>query len=94
MRAEKISLTIDSICKKLGIEYCSTNPHYITLQEDIEKMSKVYLQLKCILGLLQEIEERHNLGELRNKFEILIQELEDADHDIIKLARELKQKND
>jgi len=90
MKAEKISLTIDSICKKLGIEYCSTNPHLITLQEDIEKMSKVYLQLKCILGLLQEIEERHELGNLRIKFEKLIEEVETADHDVIKLARELR----
>jgi hypothetical protein len=94
MKAEKISFIIDSICKKQGIKYCSTNPHYITLQEDIQKMSKIYLQLKDILGLLKEIEERHQLNGLRLKFEELIREIEIADHDIIKLAKELKGNND
>jgi len=94
MKAEKISLIIDSICKEQGINYCSINPHYVTLKEDIQKMSKIYLQLKEIVGIIKEIEERHELNGLREKFELLIRELDEADHDIIKLARKLRENND
>jgi soluble cytochrome b562 len=93
-KAEKISLIIDSICKEQGISYCSTNPHYVTLIEDVKKMSKIYLQLKEIVGIIKEIEERNELNGLRERFEVLIKELDEADHDIIKLARKLREKND
>jgi len=91
MKAEKISLTIDSICKELGIPYNSTNPHYVELAEDVEKMSIVYLQLKEMIGTIKEIEDRHNLKEVRKKFEIILKDLQIADHLIIKLARKLKE---
>lgn len=91
-KAEKVSLIIDSICKELGIEYCSSNPHLITLQEDVKKMSKIYLQLKEMIGILVEIEDRHEINGLREKFEGLVQELNAADHLLIKLARQLKDK--
>jgi hypothetical protein len=93
MKAENISLIIDNICKKLGVDYCSTNPHLVTLQEDAQKLAKIYLQLKIILGIIQEIEERHEINGLRVKFEQLIKELEEADHIVIRLARELKDKD-
>lgn len=92
MKAEKISLIIDSICKEQGINYGSTNPHYVTLLEDAQKLGKIYLELKVITGIIKEIEERHELNGLRAKFELLIKELDEADHDIIKLARKLKDK--
>jgi hypothetical protein len=92
MKAEKLSLIIDSICKELGIEYCSSNPHLVTLQEDAMKMSKMYLQLKEMAGILKEIEERHELNGLRGKFDELIKEIDCADHLLIRVARELKEK--
>ena len=92
-KAENISLIIDNICRKLGVEYNSCNLHLITIQEDAQKLAKIYLQLKIILGIIQEIEERHEINGLRVKFEQLIRELEEADHIVIKLARELKDKD-
>jgi len=92
MKAEKISLIIDSICKELGIDYCSINPHLVTLQEDAIKLSKIYLNLKEMVGIIQEIEDRHNLNGFKNKFDELIKELDTADHNIIKLAILLKGK--
>jgi hypothetical protein len=93
MKAEKISLIVDNVCRELGIPFCSTNPHYVTLQEDAQKMAKMYLQLKEMVGILEEIEERHKLNELKIKFDCLIKELDDCDHILIRLARELKDKN-
>jgi hypothetical protein len=93
MYCEKISLIINSICKKLRITYNSKNSHYIELKEDIQKMANVYLQLKEITGLMKEIEDRHSLNGLRTKFDNLIRDLDMADHNIIKLARELRDKN-
>lgn len=89
-KAEKISLIVASICKEQGIEYNSANPHLLTLLEDAQKMGKIYLQLKEIMGILKEIEDRHDIKGLKNKFESLIKELDAADHLLIKLARELK----
>lgn len=93
MKAEKISLIIDSICKDLGIKYNSKNPHLVTMYEDAQKMSKMYLQLKEMVGILEEIEERHKLNGLKVKFDCLIKELDNCDHILIRLARELKDKN-
>jgi hypothetical protein len=94
MKALKISLVIDSVCKELGIPYCSINPHLITLDEDVRKMSSIYLQLKQIIGTLLEIEDRHDLQNLRKNMQKIIKELNEADHEVIKLARQLVEKED
>lgn len=94
MKAQSISLIIDSVCKELGIPYYSVNPHLVTLDEDVRKMSKIYLELKQIIGILVEIEDRQNLGSLREKMEGIIQELNFTDHLVIRLARELGENND
>jgi L-2-hydroxyglutarate oxidase LhgO len=94
MKALKISLVIDSVCKELGIPYCSINPHLVTLDEDVRKMSSIYLQLKQIIGTLLEIEDRHDLQNLRRNMEKIIKELNEADHEVIKLARQLVEKED
>ena len=94
MKAQAISLIIDSVCKKLGIPYCSVNPHLVTLEEDVKKMAKIYLQLKEIMGILSEIEDRHDLKDLKESMEEIIKELDDADHLVIRLARQLGKEND
>jgi L-2-hydroxyglutarate oxidase LhgO len=91
MKAQAISLIIDSVCKELGIPYCSINPHLVTLDEDVRKMSKIYLQLKQIIGILTEIEDRHDLKDLREKMEKIIKELNEADDLVIRLARQLEE---
>ncbi len=92
MRAEKISLMIHSICKEKGINYSSVNPEVVSLYEDAQKLGKLYLALKEIIGLVKDIEDRHKVKGLKKKFEEIIQELDTADHAVIKLARELKDK--
>jgi len=92
MKAQNISLIIASVCKELGIPYYSVNPYLVTLDEDVRKMSKIYLQLKQIIGILVEIEDRQDLGRLREKMEGIIQELNEADHLVIRLARDLEDK--
>jgi len=94
MKAQNISLIIDSVCKELRIPYCSINPHLVTLDEDVRKMSKIYLELKQIIGILVEIEDRQDLGRFREKMEGIIQELNEADHLVIRLAKELIKEND
>jgi len=91
-----ISAIIDSVCKKCGINYTSSNPYYTTLVEDAMKLSAIYKDLKCILGNLQDIEDRHNLNpQIVVKLEQAIKELFEADHVIIKVAKELMEnKND
>jgi hypothetical protein len=87
-----ISHIIVETCKREGINYksCNSNYDYDSLINDVPKMAKVYLQLKEIIGILIEIEDRHNLNGIREKFEKVIEELNDADHLLIKLAREIK----
>lgn len=92
-KCENISLIIDSVCKKQGIDYSSTNPHYVSLKEDATKMGMMYLELKKMIGILQEIETRHDLNGLRKKFEALILELDNADHILLKVAHALKDTN-
>lgn len=94
MKAEKISLIISSICKEQGIEYNSCNPHLVTLQEDAIKMGKIYRNLKETIGILLEIEDRHELKDLRNKIDTIVKELDKADHLIIQVAKQLKVEND
>jgi L-2-hydroxyglutarate oxidase LhgO len=94
MKAQSISLIIDSVCKELGIPYCSVNPHLVTLDEDVRKMSKIYLELKQIIGILVEIEDRHDLQDLRKSMEEIIKELNEVDHLVIRLAKELNKEND
>ncbi|MBU0581469.1 MAG: hypothetical protein KKA19_09870 [Candidatus Margulisbacteria bacterium] len=92
MQAEKISLIIADVCKRLGVNYESKNPHYLSLVEDAQKLAKFYLQLKEMLGIIVEIENRHEINGLKEHFENIIQELNHTDHEIIKLAKELRDK--
>jgi hypothetical protein len=93
MKAEKISLIIASICKEKGIEYCSTNPHYITLVEDAVKLGKLYLELRIMAGDIQEILDRHNITGLEQLLYDDLKALENTEHDLLKLAQKLKDEN-
>jgi hypothetical protein len=94
MKSSKISLIIDSVCHQHGIEYCSLNPHLQTMVEDAQKLSEIYTDLKIIMGDLQDIEERHDIKPLNKKIEDIIKTLNSADHDIIRLARDFKAKEE
>lgn len=97
MRTAHISYIIENICRKLGIEYNSSNPSYNNLVKDAEELGQVYLDLKIILGKLQDIEDKHNLNsQITDALEKVIEELNDADHIIVKIAKEIlkEDKND
>lgn len=73
-----------------GIDYKSNNPAYDNLMKDAEELGQIYLDLKIILGRLQEIEDKHNLdSKIVVSLETVIQELSDADHIIVKIAKEI-----
>jgi hypothetical protein len=92
MDSAHISYIIENICEKYNIPYKSTNPHYDISVKDAEKIGEIYQQLKEIIGNIIDIEERHNLG-LRKKFEDIINELDNTDHALIRLAKELQKEN-
>ena len=93
MNSAYISYIIEDICQKNGIKYKSSNPYYNIAIKDAEKIGEIYRQLKEIIGDLIEIEERHNLG-LKEKFENIIKDLDNTDHSLIKLAKEIQKEND
>ena len=90
INGERISLTIDSICKKYGIEHKSINPHYLAQLRDAERLHEIYLNIKKIINELKEIEERHKINGLSKILEDDIHKLENVDHDIIKLVKQIK----
>ncbi len=82
----KISCIINEVCRKLGINYSSK-----FLEDDynnsVERLAKIYLQLKEIIGELSEIEEKNrDINGLSEIFENAIKKLESIDHEIIKEA--------
>jgi len=92
MKAERISLTIGEVCAKLGIDYCTINPHYLEMINDAKRLGEIFRDLKIIAGDLEAIAERHQIDGLRNLIYKNVLEIETIDHDIVKLARQLKDK--
>ena len=90
-----ISAIIEAICKKQGIDYKSNNPYYTSMVDDAITLGTVYQDLKILLGKLQEIEDKHNLNpQIVDALEKAIKELLDADHVIIRIAKELLKENE
>jgi hypothetical protein len=94
MLGENISKLIKDICKKQKINYAYGKIHLSTLKKDAKKLGRIYLWLKEVMGTIQEIEERHNVQGLSDKFEHLLKDLDTVDHDIIRLAHQLKNNGD
>ena len=91
MKSSRISLIIDNACKKNGIEYKSINPHYLEQLRDAERLFEIYLQIKAMISELKEIGERHKINGLIEIFNVDIHKLEDIDHDIIKLVKNMRE---
>jgi len=87
-----ISNTIVETCKKLGIYYKSVNPNYITYTNDAQQLLQLYRDLIEISAKLKEISERHDIPELKQMLQFDVETLTKIDHDLIKLARKLKEK--
>jgi len=94
MKAERISLTIGEICAKLGIDYCTVNPHYLEMLNDAKRLGEIFRDLKIIAGDLEAIAERHQINGLTEIIHQDALDLETIDHDIIRLAKKIKEEND
>jgi hypothetical protein len=94
MANKRISLTIHEVCRKLGIEYFSCNPKYITMLNDAKRLGEIFLELKIIAGDIEAIADRHKIDGLKNLFHKDAIILSNVDHDIIRLAQKIKDKND
>jgi hypothetical protein len=93
MKAERISLTIGEVCAKLGIDYCTVNPHYLEMINDAKRLGEIFRDLKIIAGDLEAIAERHQIDGLKDIIHQDALDLETIDHDIIRLAKKIKEKN-
>ena len=87
---KQISHNIIESCKKLGIEYTSCNPNYIDFTNDVQEVVQIYKDLQTIEDKLARIEERHKVNGLSEIITRLIVELAKVDHEIIKLANQIK----
>ena len=89
---KQISNNIIETCNKLGIKYDSINPNYITFTNDAQKLVQLYRDLIEISAKLIEIPERHNIPELKRKLQFDVKMLESIDHDLIKCAKQIRDK--
>jgi hypothetical protein len=93
MESKRISITIAEICQKLGIDYSSVNPHYIQMIDDAKRLGEIFRDLKIIAGDLEAIAERHQVDGLKDIIHQDALDLETIDHDIIRLAKKIKEEN-
>ena len=91
---KRISLTITEICNKLGIDYSSCNPHYIQMINDAKRLGEIFRDLKIIAGDLEAISERHKIDGLKRIIHKDALKIDKIDHDLIRLAQKIKDKND
>ena len=92
MENPNISILITEICHKLDITYHSKKEKVIEIFKDALKLAQIYLDLKIIIGALQEIEEKYCMDEgLASLLEDDINKLSTIDHDVFNLARRLKE---
>jgi hypothetical protein len=94
MKAERISLTIGEICTKLGINYCSINPHYLEMINDAKRLGEIIINLKIIAGDPEAIADRHQIDGLKNLIHEDALKIEEIDHEIIRIAKQIKEEND
>jgi len=90
-KSTSISLMIDTICKELGINYSSKNPHYQTFVDDAIKLGGIYQDIKIMIGEIHDIEIRHGFNGVKEKLEEIIKVLDETDHQIIRVAKALKE---
>jgi hypothetical protein len=86
-----ISLLISEVCHKLDVNYQSPNNKALDTFKDAKDLAQLYLDLKIIIGKLQYIAEKHNIPELSNLLADDIEKLSIIDHDIVRMARRIKE---
>ena len=93
MPDKRISLTISEVCQKIGIDYQSINPNYSQLINDAKRLGEIFRDLKIIVGDLEAISERHQIDGLKNIIHKDALKLDKLDHEIIKIAKQMQEKN-
>jgi len=88
---KQISHNVSETCKKLGITYKSCNPNYTEFTTDAQELVQIYVDLQTIEDKLNRIEERHAIDGLATILTKAIIDLGRIDHEIIRLARQLKE---
>jgi len=94
MKAERISLTIMEVCQKYGIDFDSCNPHCGQMINDAKRLGEIYRDLKIIAGDLEAIAERHQIDGLKNLIHKDALEIDKIDHELIRIANKIQEKND
>jgi hypothetical protein len=90
MKAERISLIIGEVCAKVGLDYCTSNPHVLEMINDAKRLGTIFRDLKIIAGDLEAIADRHEIDGLKDIIHKEALDIEKIDHDIIRLAQKIK----
>jgi L-2-hydroxyglutarate oxidase LhgO len=87
-----ISNNIVEVCKEYGIDYKSINPNYVNFTNDAQRLVQLYKDLQQIEAKLLEIAERNDIPELKTLMRLDVESLAKIDHDLVRFARKLKEK--
>jgi hypothetical protein len=93
MADKRISLTINEVCRKLGIDYQSINPNYVQLLNDAKRLGEIFRELKIIAGDLEAIADRNQVEDLKKFLHRDALKIEKIDHDLISLAKRMQDGN-
>jgi len=93
MSSWKISYRIEQICKEMGINYKSPYLEKTNFHDDAMRLNELYYQIKQLVGEIVEIADKHGATELSALLWNDIKLLENVDHDLIKIATKLNNKD-
>lgn len=84
MKSIRITAIIEEVCKKQGIEYRSPNhSKLVEFKKDIDKLIKIYLDLKDIEAYLYELSDKYkSLEEVKKMIDQSIKAIDTIDHEI------------
>lgn len=95
MADKKISHLIMETCKQEGIDYKSINPNYSNFCEDATKLGEYCTEILALIDKIDNILEKHQIRvEIKEKITKEVRDLHTLERDLIKLAYQLKEKND
>jgi len=83
----RIAYRIESICKKLGIKWKSSYLKKTNFHTDALKLNELYQQMRQIVAEIIEIADKHGAEDLSEMLWKDINAIENADHDIVKIAK-------
>ena len=89
----RISLRIEQICKHLDIDYHSPHLEKTNFHEDAIKLNELYYQMKQMVAEMVEIADKHGAEKLAKILWHDIKLIEEVDHDLIKLAKVMNERN-